>query len=163
MSVFQTKGFVASELAVWSGSLLWTCPTFKLSVGDSLKSSWIKFTPTVSNYVVKTIAAGSDTHVGLWVFRRAYLSLLLYILQSDAANSIQSIHTVGRARDATTRGDVNLAWVCDQFAYIGRYKLWVDECSCLFGGLDILAVKAIRAKDGREFIISVQESFTDKV
>lgn len=36
-----------------------------------------------------------------------------------------------------------------------RYKLWADESSQLFGGLDMLAVQVIQAKDGQEYIIDV--------
>jgi len=44
----------------------------------------------------------------------------------------------------------------------GRFQVWVDECAKLFGGLDIAAVKAIRARDGSEYIVEVNTVYIVK-
>jgi len=40
-----------------------------------------------------------------------------------------------------------------------QYKLWADECSKLFGGMDILAVDAIHnSEDGKDYILELNDS-----
>lgn len=37
------------------------------------------------------------------------------------------------------------------------YKMWADECSRLFGGMDILAIDALHTADGEEYIIELND------
>ena len=41
-----------------------------------------------------------------------------------------------------------------------RYRSWIDAVSELFGGLDICSIEVMVAKDGKEYIIEVNDSAT---
>ena len=39
-----------------------------------------------------------------------------------------------------------------------RYKIWVDECSKIFGGLDLLALDVLVTQDGKEIILELNDT-----
>lgn len=39
-----------------------------------------------------------------------------------------------------------------------KYRRWMNACSEIFGGLDILAIKAVHGRNGRDYILSVSLS-----
>lgn len=46
----------------------------------------------------------------------------------------------------------------EQLAVTEKLRAWVDHVSQLFGGLDICAIELLVGKDGKEYIIEVNDS-----
>lgn len=64
-----------------------------------------------------------------------------------------------RRKSITSNWKANIGTsMLEQIPINNKYKLWIDEVSKLFGGLDIFSIEVVVGQDSKEYIIDINDS-----
>eukprot|EP01102_Stenamoeba_stenopodia_P021140 TRINITY_DN8440_c0_g1_i1.p1 TRINITY_DN8440_c0_g1~~TRINITY_DN8440_c0_g1_i1.p1 ORF type:complete len:203 (+),score=53.23 TRINITY_DN8440_c0_g1_i1:415-1023(+) len=104
--------------------------------------------------------SGFNDFRGCLALHNDYATIEKFVKNREYDTRVQRIgkHTRAYKRiNANWKGNVG-SCILEEIEVTPTFTLWADEVQKLFGGMDIFTVDAIHTRDGRDFILEINDS-----